>query len=53
MSGEVEDVGHFLIGCTEFRNGQKTLLEELRGWKSGHQGEGVIVVWKGGRGNWQ
>ena len=30
-SGEVEDVDHFLIGCTEFGKGWKALLEELRG----------------------
>ena len=30
-SGEVEDVDHFLIGCTESGKGRKVLLEELRG----------------------
>ena len=40
MTGEVEDVDHFLIGCTE-RWGWNTLLDELEGvegtendWKS-------------------
>ena len=30
-SGEVEDVGCFLIACTKFGKGWKALLDELRG----------------------
>ena len=61
-SGEVEGVGHFLIGCTEFGKGWKALLEELggveeagewleeflRGWAPR---EGDIVVGKRGHEN--
>ena len=58
MTGEVEDVDHFLIGCTEFGMGWEAQLKELRGVEGTGEwleefgwwalrGSG-IVVWKGG-----